>query len=89
MGPTLRNRLWRLIHNTGIFYVPGMMPAWARHILVWNPLLQAVDWLRTGFFALYRPPWLDRTYLIGAALVAVFAGFGIERLLRRRLSEPL
>src|SRR6202023_3580376 len=29
---------------SGIFYVPGMMPDWVRDILVWNPILHAVDW---------------------------------------------
>jgi capsular polysaccharide transport system permease protein len=78
-----------LYFASGIFYVPGMMPDWIRAILVWNPLLQAIDWFRTGFFAAYQPHWLDRFYLVGAATVALLAGFGAERALRRRLSEVL
>jgi capsular polysaccharide transport system permease protein len=78
-----------LYFASGIFYVPGAMPDWIRAILVWNPLLQAIDWFRTGFFAAYRPYWLDRFYVAGSATVAVFAGFALERALRRRLSAPL
>lgn len=74
---------------SGIFYVPGMMPDWARHILVWNPLLQAIDWFRSGFFAAYRPYWLNRPYVVEIAVVAVLLGLGAHRTLRRRLSEPL
>jgi len=66
-----------------------MMPDWVRQILVWNPVLQAIDWFRSGCFAFYRPHWLDRTYLSGIAIIALLAGFGIERALRRRISEPL
>ena len=44
-------QLTRLLYFvSGIFYVPGMMPDWVRDILVWNPLLHAIDWFRAGFF---------------------------------------
>lgn len=74
---------------SGIFYVPGMMPDWARDTLAWNPLLQAIDWFRVGFFEGYRPHWLDRSYLVVLAIVALLAGLGLERGLRRRLSIAL
>ena len=85
----LWNNATRLLYFfSGIFYVPGMMPDWARDILAWNPLLQAIDWFREGFFGNYRPHWLDREYLLVAALLAIFAGLALERGLRRRLVEP-
>ena len=74
---------------SGIFYVPAMMPDWARDALAWNPLLHAIDWFRAGFFASYQPHWLDRGYLAVVAIVALLAGLGLERGLRRRLSMPL
>ena len=74
---------------SGIFYVPGMMPDWARDILAWNPLFHAIDWFRAGFFANYQPHWLDRSYLVAFATAALLAGFALERGLRRRLSVPL
>jgi capsular polysaccharide transport system permease protein len=84
------NQLTRVLYFvSGIFYVPGMMPRWVRDALAWNPLLHSVDWFRAGFFASYRPHWLDRSYLVGVALLALLCGFTIERLLRRRLSVPL
>jgi capsular polysaccharide transport system permease protein len=78
-----------MLHNTGIFYVPAMMPDRMRDILVWNPILQAIDWFRAGFFPIYDPHWLDRRYVVIIAVVAALAGIGLERGLRRRLSEPL
>ena len=73
---------------SGIFYVPGMMPDWARDILAWNPLLHAIDWFRAAFFASYQPHWLDRRYLVIAAIVALLVGLAGERGAQRRLSEP-
>lgn len=74
---------------SGIFYVPAMMPDWARGALAWNPLLQSIDWFRAGFFAGYEPHWLDRSYLLVLAILALLCGFGLERGLRRRLSAAL
>jgi len=74
---------------SGIFYVPGMMPDWARESLAWNPLLHAIDWFRAGFFASYQPHWLDRSYLVILAILALLGGFTVERAFRRKLSAPL
>jgi ABC-type polysaccharide/polyol phosphate export permease len=73
---------------SGIFYVPGMMPDWVRQRLAWNPVLQAVDWFRSSFFADYAPPWLDRGYLLAAAGIVLGTGLALECALRRRLYEP-
>jgi capsular polysaccharide transport system permease protein len=86
----LWNNATRLLYFfSGIFYVPGMMPDWARDILAWNPLLHAIDWFRAAFFATYQPHWLDRNYLLMAAVLALLAGLSLERGLRSRLSEPV
>jgi capsular polysaccharide transport system permease protein len=83
-------QLTRLLYFcSGIFYVPGMMPDWIRDILAWNPVLHGVDWFRSSFFREYEPHWLDRSYLSAVALVALLAGPGLERALRRQLCEPL
>jgi capsular polysaccharide transport system permease protein len=74
---------------SGIFYVPGAMPDWIRDLLAWNPVLQAVDWFRTSFFADYVPHWLDRCYLGCVTGLVLLAGLALERGLRRRLYEPL
>ena len=87
------DKLWtnatRLLYFfSGIFYVPGIMPDWARDLLAWNPVLQAVEWFRAGFFSAYRPHWLDRSYLVILALTTLAVGLALERGLRRRLREP-
>jgi capsular polysaccharide transport system permease protein len=87
------DKIWAQLTRTlyfcsGIFYVPGMMPDWVRDILVWNPLLHAVDWFRSSFFPEYEPHWLDRSYLAIVAVVSLAAGLCLERGLRRHLYEP-
>ena len=77
-----------LYFASGIFYVPAMMPDWIRGILVWNPVLQAVEWFRSSFFQGYEPHWLDRSYLAALALLTLLLGLGLERCLRPRLYEP-
>lgn len=74
---------------SGIFYVPGMMPPWVRDMLGWNPLLDAIDWFRSGFFENYQPHWLDRRFLVLAAILAMLAGLALHATFRRKLSEPL
>jgi capsular polysaccharide transport system ATP-binding protein len=65
-------QLTRLLYFcSGIFYVPGMMPDWVRGILAWNPVLHAVDWFRSSFFAEYQPYWLDRTFLLTVAAITL------------------
>jgi capsular polysaccharide transport system permease protein len=66
-----------------------MMPEWTRDLLAWNPLLHSIDWFRAGFFDNYQPHWLDRSYLVVAAILSLLAGLLVHRLLRRRLSAPL
>ncbi len=70
-------QLTRLLYFvSGIFYVPGMMPDWVRDILAWNPLLHAIDWFRAGFFEVYQPHWLDRSYVAVVAIASLLAGSG-------------
>ncbi len=83
-------QLTRLLYFvSGIFYVPGMMPDWVRDILVWNPLLHAIDWFRAGFFEVYQPHWLDRSYVAVVAIASLVAGLALHRLLSRKLSAAL
>ena len=74
--------------TSGIFLNLSIMPPWIRDTLVWNPVLQAVDWVRHGFYAGWEPEWLDRVYLVYWAVGTVTIGFALERAMRRRLSRP-
>jgi capsular polysaccharide transport system permease protein len=68
---------------SGIFFIPQMMPDWARAILVWNPLLVGIEWFRSGFFQQYAPPWISPGYLVFVSLACILAGMMLERALKR------
>lgn len=76
----------RLVYfASGIFYVPGKLPVFARDILVWNPFLHLVDLMRVGFFETYDPPWLDVPYSITCAIVVLLLGMTSVATLHRRM----
>jgi len=83
---TIMGAVMQLLYfASGIYYSPIMMPAWVRDILVWNPTLQGVEWFRSGFFANYEPHWLDKSYLLVCAMLALLIGLSMHRALQRRL----
>ncbi len=70
---------------SGVFFLPQSMPEWIREPLVWNPLLQCIEWFRSGFFRNYEPPWLDKPYVLAVAFGTTITGLILERALRRRM----
>lgn len=77
--------LCRLLYfGSGIYYSPIQMPDWARDLLWWNPVLQAVDYFRSGFFPQYEPHWLNVDYLLLWVVGSLTVGLAAERALRPR-----
>ncbi len=86
---TLWAKSWQTIQRvlyfiSGVFFIPQMMPDWAREILIWNPLLIGIEWFRTGFFQNYSPPWIDKPYLLMVSFAMILVGVSLERVLRRK-----
>ncbi len=84
------DQLWgavvRLLYfASGIYYSPISMPSVARDILVWNPVLQGIEWVRVGFYQGYDPPWLDRPYTLAVTFCIVLFGLCLENAARNRL----
>ena len=73
-----------LVLRQGLPFVRMGAPT-PREPLSWNPLLQCIEWFRTGFFRDYDPPWLDKTYIFAVAFGTVLVGLILERALRRRM----
>jgi capsular polysaccharide transport system permease protein len=83
---TLFQSVVRLLYfASGIYYSPIAMPAFVRDILVWNPILQGIEWFRAGFFRQYDPHWLDRGYVLCWVAATLVIGLAMERAARRRL----
>lgn len=83
---TIVGVLLRLVYFTsGIFYVPGRLPLFAREILVWNPFMHVVDYMRVGFFATYEPAWMTIDYAASCAVFALVIGMVAIASLHRRM----
>lgn len=70
---------------SGVFYLVDSLPDQARRVLVWNPLVHAIEWFREGYFTNFSSLTLDRSYLIKWSIASVVLGLCMERAFRRRL----
>ena len=83
---TLYASLIRMLYvASGIYFSPISMPDWVREILAWNPILQGIEYFRSGFFPQYDPHWLDVNYLLIWVVASIGLGFALERALRARM----
>jgi capsular polysaccharide transport system permease protein len=73
-----------LFFLSGIFFVPSYLPPPIPAWLAWNPVLHCVEWMRSAFYRDYASTVLDRSYVLGCALLLVLAGLMGERISRRR-----
>lgn len=82
-------RIWGLVKFpilflSGVFYVPKSMPPFVQGIIVWNPVMHCVDWLRSGAYLDYNP-LLNKEYVIWFGLVTLALSLIIERYFRNKL----
>ena len=72
-----------LFFVSGVFYVPSQLPAQAREVLQWNPVLHLVEWFRVGFYANYNSSILNIWYPISVGASLFLLGLAGERFLRK------
>jgi capsular polysaccharide transport system permease protein len=72
---------------SGIVFVPDALPENIRTPLSFFPPLQGVEWMRSAYYEGYGATILDKTYLISSALVTLFIGLALERLVRGKLLQ--
>jgi capsular polysaccharide transport system permease protein len=70
---------------SGVFYLPDMLPPFARDILWWNPILHAIALFREGYYEVYDSIILDVNYLFAWALASLLVAFSVQRAARRAL----
>lgn len=63
-------------------YLEGY-PAEALYWISYNPLYQAVTWMRSAYYLGYPTQYLDKTYFVGCAVVSLALGLLMERMLRK------
>lgn len=70
---------------SGIVFVPDNLPQNYQYYLSFNPVLHAVEWMRSAYYPGYGAHILDKTYLLAWGLSTVFGGLLLERLIRGRV----
>ncbi len=71
--------------TAGVFFVPDALPNGIREVVAYQPVLQCVEWTREAYYEGYGNLVLDRGYVIGFGLVALFLGLLLERSMRGHL----
>lgn len=71
----------------GIFFLPDLMPPFAREFLAYNPLAHSIIWIREGFYPGYQSIILEKYYPFAFAIIFGISGLLLERLLRRKVDE--
>lgn len=71
--------------GSGILFDPDKFPLVIQHYLALNPVLQAVEWLRSAYYPDYGSAILDKTYLLAWCLCTICGGLVLERIIRGRL----
>lgn len=70
---------------SGLFFTANDLPPGLRDALLYNPVLQAVELVRDGWFREYQAHYLDLPYTLGWILVLTYLGLLFERFARRRV----
>lgn len=74
-----------LFFTSGLFFTAEMMPGGIRELLLLNPILHMIEWLRSAFFVEFESRYMSMEYALGTALLTVFIGLLMLRGLRKRI----
>lgn len=72
---------------SGVFFVAHALPEVLRYPLSFNPVVHAVEWMRSAYYEGYGDSYLDKGYLIGYGAICLCFGLLLERLVRGRLLQ--
>lgn len=87
-------RMWNIVFiftmlllygTSGIFILPSSLPSTMREVMWYNPLLHAIEWIRSGYYDGYGDDMLSKSYFLGIATVCLLFGLLGERFLRGKL----
>jgi capsular polysaccharide transport system permease protein len=81
LGPALRPLFWA----SGLFYAPSSLPESVRTLLLYNPMVHAIEFVRDGWFEQYHPAEVTIEYPLTWIGVLLLVGLSLERVARRRI----
>lgn len=73
--------------TSGTLFIVSALPDQISYILSWNPVVHAVDWMRSAYYPTYSTEILDKQYLISFGLGSLCLGLTLERTLRWKMLE--
>lgn len=73
--------------GSGTMFVANSLPSSIADALAWNPVVQAVEWMRTAYFESYSDRLVNKPYLIFFGLSTLCLGLLLERVLRQRMLD--
>lgn len=81
VSPLMRPLFW----VSALFFSTNEMPTDAQQLLLYNPLLHAIELTREGWFPGYHVPQVSLLYPTVWVIVFAYFGLVLERVARRRL----
>ncbi|HXK17377.1 MAG TPA: ABC transporter permease [Polyangiaceae bacterium] len=81
MPSVLRPLIW----FSAVFHPAESVPKGYRDILLYNPLVHAIEMMRDGWFPSYHAHYINPWYPMMWILIMLFLGLTLERITRRRL----
>lgn len=80
-GMIMRPMFW----FSAVFYPLDSVPTAFRNVLLYNPVVHAIELVRDGWFPGYQTRHIDPWYPVVWILVLLFFGLSVERVARRSL----
>lgn len=80
-GPLMRPLFW----TSGIFFTLNSLPLPAREVMLWNPVIHCVEFVRSGFFESYEGQYMSAGYVLSWVLGLAFVGLTVERAVRHKV----
>jgi len=74
-----------MLFISGIFFTASELPGDIREILLYNPMLHAIELVRDGWFREFHSDYFDPYYVVGWILLLGYLGLLLERFARRRM----
>jgi capsular polysaccharide transport system permease protein len=74
-----------LFWTSGLFFSTNSLPTGIRDVLLYNPVLHAVEIARDGWFASYDAEYVSVSYPAAWIMALLFFGLTLERVARRRI----
>lgn len=73
-----------LFFASGLFFTAESIPPFVREYLLYNPILHALELLRSGFFYEFESAYGDWDYLIACSVIFLAVGLLVHQAMRRR-----